>query len=219
MLVNEQRQTDRLSKYCKSTQRYQLPAFVDQFSGNESDDFQEDLREAMEYGLCHSAWTTIYNLGRTAEGKIKSIVEGSQSMVHGNTGKRNIDKDKEKAYNEIIETLGNLQENRSMPFATLIVKDVAGHSSLRDDNDYVFLPPSFSKRQCYLEICCRSGWKPAWTDKGKCKFKPIHEWQPRDGFVLTGEQANLQENEGFAPTEEAQEYYNRMTPETKRRLT
>ena len=98
----------------------------------------------MEYGLCHPAWTTIYNLGRTASEKIKSIVEGSQSMVHGNTGTRNIDEDKEKAYNEIIETLGNLQDNHSMPFATRIVKDAAGHSSLRDDNGYVFLPPSFS---------------------------------------------------------------------------
>ena len=108
MLVNEQRQADRLSKYSKNPRRYQLPVFVDQFTGNESDDFHEDLREAMEYGLCHSAWTTIYNLGRKASERIKSIVQGSQSMVHGNKGKRHFDEDKEKAYNKIIETLGDL---------------------------------------------------------------------------------------------------------------
>lgn len=188
VLASEQRQADRLSKHCKSHQRYQLPIFVDQFSGNEGDDYHEDLHEAMEYAICHSAWTTIYNLGRTASERIKSMVQGSQSMVHGNKGKRHVDENNEVAYNTIIETLGNLQENHSMPFSTRIVKDAAGHSSLRDDNDYVFLPPSFSKRQCYLEICHSSGWKPVWADKGKAKFKPIHEWQPRDGFCLADEQ-------------------------------
>ena len=74
------------------------------------------------------------------------------------------------------------------PLSTRIVKDAAGHFLLRDDNDYACLLPFFSKRQYYLEICHSSGWKPVWADKGKAKFKPIHEWQPRDGFCLADEQ-------------------------------
>ena len=38
-LVNEQRQADRLTRFCKSLRMYQLPLFVDQFTGNKTNDF------------------------------------------------------------------------------------------------------------------------------------------------------------------------------------
>lgn len=188
-LVNEQRHADRLLKHSNSPLRYQLPIFIDRFVGNEDDDFYEDLNEAISLSICHSAWTTVYNMGRKASEKIKSIVEGNQSMVHGNNGKRHVDEDREKAFDEIVTTLSDLQENHSMPFATRIVKDTTGHSSMRDNNECVYLPPSFSKRQCYLGICDRSGWKPVWVDRGKCKFKPISDWKPRNGFFRTEDEA------------------------------
>ena len=115
-------------------------------------------------------------------------------MVHGNKGKGHINEDNQRAYNKIRETLADLQDNHSMPFATRIVKDTAGHSSLRDNSDYVCLPPSFSKRQCYLEIIYLSGWKLDWLDRGKCKFRSIHEWHPREGFFLTEEEADSHED-------------------------
>ena len=162
--------------------------FVRQFTGEEDDDFHEDVREAMEYGICLSAWTTLYNIGRKSLEKIKSIVSGSQSMVHGNTGKRNVDEGREEAYQNIIDVLRGLEENESTPFAVRTVRDASGRSSLRDNNDYVYLPPSFSKRQCYLNICYERGWKALWSDKHKQKFKPIGEWDLREGFHRSQEE-------------------------------
>ena len=68
-LVANKRYTDRLtkgSKLGKSLKPFQLPMFVGQLTGEEDDDFHEDIREAVEYGICLSAWTTLYNVGRKA---------------------------------------------------------------------------------------------------------------------------------------------------------
>ena len=85
----------------------------------------------MKLSICQSAWSTIFNLGRTKLETVKKTAKGDQSMVHGNTGKRNVDDDKEKAYQEIISTLQFEQDNHSSPFATRIVRDNAGRSSIR----------------------------------------------------------------------------------------
>ena len=69
------------------------------------------------------------------------------------------------------------------------MRDNVGCSSLRGDNDYVYLPPSFSKWQCYLAIIHAAGWKPVYSNINKGKFKPIGEWKPRDGFYLTPSEA------------------------------
>ena len=76
-------------------------------------------------------------------------------------------------------------------FAVRTVRDSAGRSSLRDNNDYVYLSPAFSKRRCYLEICHKRGWVAVWLDKHKQKFKPIREWNLREGFYRTQEEAVL----------------------------
>ena len=99
--------------------------------------------------------------------------------------KRNVDNEREKAYLNIIEILQDLQDNRATPFATRIVRDIAGHSYIRDNNEFMFLPPTFSKRQCRLKICYDSGWTPVWKDRSKCKFMPMGDWNPRKGFYLT----------------------------------
>ena len=193
-LVAEKRHADRLTKGSKlgrSPKPFQLPMFVGQLTGEEDDDFHEDIREAMEHGICLSAWTTLYNIGRKALEKIRSIVSGMQSMVHGNTGKRNIDEGREDAYQNIIDVLRGLEEEESTPFAVRTVRDSAGRSSLRDNNDYVYLSPAFSKRRCYLEICHKRGWVAVWLDKHKQKFKPIREWNLREGFYRTQEEAVL----------------------------
>ena len=112
-----------------SSLKYQLPIFRGQITGD--DDFGNDLEEAMKLSICQSAWSTIFNLGRTKLETVKKTAKGDQSMVHGNTGKRNVDDDKEKAYQEIISTLQFEQDNHSSPFATRIVRDNAGRSSIR----------------------------------------------------------------------------------------
>jgi len=137
-LVTEKRYAGRLTKESnlgKSPKPFQLPMYVRQFTGEEDDDFHEDVREAMEYGICLSAWMTLYNIGRKSLKKIKSIVSGSQSMVHGNTGKRNVDEGREEAYQNIIDVLRGLEENESTPFAVRTVRDANGRSSLHDTND------------------------------------------------------------------------------------
>ena len=74
-------------------------------------------------------------------------------MVHGNKGKRHIDEDKGNAYQKVNQILADLKENHSTPFAMRIVKDCAGRSSLRDTNDFVFLPPNFSRTLSMFSPC------------------------------------------------------------------
>ena len=110
-------------------------------TGNESDDCQNDLRKATELSICDLAVSIFYNVGRRSSGNKKTMAKGN-TMVDGN--KRNlIDEDKEKSYQNIISKLCDLQDNNVMPFATKIVRDVAERSSLRNNQNNVYLPPSF----------------------------------------------------------------------------
>ena len=177
----------RESKLGKSPKPYQLPMFTDILAGINDD--REDIHEAMEKVICLSAWTTLFNVGRKQLEIMRSIVKAKQSMGHDNTGKHHIDEEKEDAYQNIIETLHDC-EKQSTPFATRVVRDETSKSSLRDNNDYVFLPPSFSKRQCYLMIYYERGWKAVWLNKHTQKFKPIREWNLREGFYGTQEEAD-----------------------------
>ena len=86
-------------------------------------------------------------------------------------------------------TLKFEQDNHLSPFAMRIVRDAAGRSSIIGDNDFVYLPPSFSKWKCYLAIIHAAGWKPVYANRSKQQFKPIGEWKPQDGFFLTKEEA------------------------------
>ena len=113
--------------------------FLEELDRQGNDDFHEDLQEAMELPICEAAWTTLFDLERMANSKIKSIEEGGESMIHGNTGKKNVGNEREKAYLKIMEILQDLQDNHATPFATRIVCNVAGHSSLRDDNEFTYL--------------------------------------------------------------------------------
>ena len=45
-----------------------------------------------------------------------------------------------------METLCDCEETKSTPFATWVVRDEAGKSLLRDDNDYVYLSSSLKTR-------------------------------------------------------------------------
>ena len=70
------------------------------------------------------------------------------------------------AYQQIYDHLMKLIEKYLEPHAFRQVKDAAGMTSFQeDDKDY--LPPSFSQRQCYVDICKEAGWIP----KKKCKKK------------------------------------------------
>ena len=91
---------------------YQL-SFLEEFDRQGDDDFQEDLQEATELPICQAAWTTLFNLGRTSHVKIKLIAEGGELMIHGNTGKRNVDNEREKAYLKSMEILQDLQDNHA----------------------------------------------------------------------------------------------------------
>ena len=63
--TNEQRYANRITGSLK----YQLPMFCGQITGD--NDFHNDIEEAMKLTICQSAWTIIYNLGRT---KLETII-------------------------------------------------------------------------------------------------------------------------------------------------
>ena len=61
-----QRHTDRLIRdyrLGKSPWKYHLPILIGQFTGEEDEDFHEDLHKATKYSIYQSAWTTILNGG------------------------------------------------------------------------------------------------------------------------------------------------------------
>ena len=199
-LVRDYRQAFHLNeakphdKQSGPPRNYPLPLFVDKFTGNEDDAFTEDIAEAMRYGVCQATWTSLFNLKRTAFEGVKDLFDGKRCMVHGNKGKHHNNPKIDEAYRIIHERLHFEQENNATPFATRIVRDTAGCSSLRDDNEFVFLPPSFSKRQCYYEICFACGYRVTFKDRGKSILDPKEQWPLRDGFFRTQEEANDHEN-------------------------
>ena len=97
---------------------YQLRFFAKKFDRRDDHDLHEDLHEAMELSICQAGWTTLFNHQRTADSKVKSIVEGGEPMMHWNAGKRNVDNEREKRYLNFFEISQDLQDNHSTPSAT-----------------------------------------------------------------------------------------------------
>ena len=72
--------------------------------------------------------------------RMRYIVKGKQSMIHGNTDKHHIEGETEDAYKNIIETLRNCKK-QSTPFATRVVTIEAGKSSPEITTIvFIFLP-------------------------------------------------------------------------------
>ena len=86
-------------------------------------------------------------------------------------------------------------ENLACPFATKIVKDIAGVTTFQDDagedgEQLIFLPPNTTMRGMWLDWVRGRGWDPIKTCKSKQSFKKIDEWMRPPEFYETEEEAD-----------------------------
>ena len=107
---------------------------------------------------------------------------------HGNTGNKNCTKPLGDALDSICRKLKHAELTLACPFATKIVRDVAGVVTHRNDAEEdevqpVFLPPNFSMRALYLEWIRERGWDPVKTCRHLQRFKTIREWVCSKGFL------------------------------------
>ena len=197
LLANEYRHSKKLTvsdwNNKKGSQKtFGLPLFYD--SVPDDVESQTDLREANEYFIDLSAWTTLFNLREDALESIKAISNGTRGMLHASKGKSRVSDDAKMAYESINELLTDLQENRATPFATKYCREVSGHTVTREDSDRITLPPSMSYRQIYYEWCRSRGWKLKWLDRCKARLAQISDWECEDGYYRT--QAEADQHEG-----------------------
>jgi hypothetical protein len=165
-----------------------------------TDEEKEDVSEANFHGICEAAWSTINNLGKTALGTIKAIAEGKASPTHKMQGKRNAEtQEMLEAKQAAKEYVQDIVDNNSYEHAMRFVRDMAGHTSTREESGRVFLPPSFSKRNWYMRFCGSRGWKITFLCRGKCKFKKLTDWELQDGFYKTQEEADANDGEVAKP--------------------
>lgn len=156
-----------------------------------TDEEREDVREANHHGICEAAWSTINNLKKSALATIKSIVEGRSTAQHGLTGKQNAETIAIlEARQSAKEYVQKVKEENAYEHAMRFIRDQAGNTSTREDRGRVFLPPSFSKRNCYMRWCAARGYKIDFDCKGKSKYKRVGDWKLEKGFYKTQAEAD-----------------------------
>ena len=155
----------------------------------------DDMRDSFHHRICSAAWCNLHNIGRTRYGQLRLArlnMEISTSKLMGNTNRRK----------PLLEALGSIrkkltwaQDNLACPFATKIVRDVAGVKSLRfatenDEEDLVFLPPHATIRGMWLDWVRERGWDPVQTCKNRRKYKRKDQWALSPGFHRKQEQVD-----------------------------
>ena len=93
-----------------------------------------------------------------------------------NIGNMNRRKSIMSSFSSMRRKLTWAQENLSCPFATKLVRDIAGVMTLRnngaDDEDApVFLPPNTTMRGMWLDWVRERGWDPVQTCKNRQIYK------------------------------------------------
>ena len=165
-----------------------------------TDEEREDVSEANVYGICEAAWSTLHNLGRKGLKTIKSIAEGKSTSVHGNTGKRNAETNENLEAKQSAKVfVQKIEDENGYEHAMRFVRDQAGMTSTREDRGRTFLPPSFSKRNCFMKWCASRGWKVAFCCKGKSKYKRVRDWELEEGFYKTQAEADANGGEVAQP--------------------
>ena len=131
--------------------------------------------------LCRHSFQKVYGIGHYTIDKIKlQYAEGGRhnELVHGLCNKQgNIKKSKQEALDSMksfFESLKSEGEN----YASRQVRARLGNTYLRDNEDDVRLPPSWSKRLVYERWVYSNGWI-ARTDGGDSSYSSTKLYAPR----------------------------------------
>ena len=116
----------------------------------------DDLKLAFKLRICPWAWCLLHNIGKERYRKINAWGHKMEIDCHGNTGNKNCQKPLGDAPDSIRWKLKHAELTLACPFATKIVRDVAGvitHQNNAEDDEVqpVFLPPNFLMQALYLE--------------------------------------------------------------------
>ena len=114
---------------------------------------------------------------------------------HKNTGNNNRQKPLAATLASARKKLKWAEENLACPFATKIVRDMAGVVTLRNDAaegdvKHIFLPPNTTMRGLWLDWVRERGWDPIKTCKNRQIFKKKDEWEMSKGFYETLDEAD-----------------------------
>ncbi|EJK60747.1 hypothetical protein THAOC_18847, partial [Thalassiosira oceanica] len=165
-----------------------LPVSVD--AALDDAEFTDELRELFGHKICRWAWASLHNIGQRRFRALNMCADKLEIRNHGNTGNSNRTKPLGDALESIDQKLQFTADNFACPFATKVVKDVAGtvthrNAETEEGQQPVFLPPNFSKRECYLSWVFSRGWDPVKTCKHRQIFKRLNDWVPLDGWYAT----------------------------------
>ena len=141
----------------------------------------DGLREAFRYRICLHAWCNIHNIGWRRHKTMSNIFEKMEMPKQKNVGNMNRRKPLMESISSIRKKLTWAQDNLACPFATKLVRDVAGLVTLRnngadDEDDLVFLPPNTTMRGMWLDWVRERGWDPVQTCKNRRIYKSKRDW-------------------------------------------
>lgn len=152
------------------------------------------LRDAFHHRVCISAWSNLHNIGFRRQVAMRRCADSMKIPVHKNTGNKNREKSMQEAKDSARNKLTWAAENLACPFATKIIRDIAGHVSHRNtanenEQEPIFLPPNTTRRGMWLEWVRGRGWDPVQTCKHRRIYKKKEEWTLSPGFYRTEEDA------------------------------
>ena len=144
--------------------------------------YGSDFAAASIHRICLWSWCALHNIGKDRLAKLRAIAPGGVLPDHGLVGNTNRNKKFEETFREIDKQLIWYRDNCSSKYATRIVRDESGISSTRDDNDFDYLPPSFSMRQAWIDFCHTMGWVVTKKCKNKQKIHSVDDWELAEGY-------------------------------------
>ena len=143
---------------------------------DETDD--EGVVKYSPYHVCQNALLSFYNISYETWKKLEQVVSqgGDRGPTHMLLGRKSNSSLKGETFAKLMSYFKNLQENKGEPHATKVIRTRL-RVALRNNDDIVELPSSYTKRQLYAKFLFECGWlvKP----KGNGSFGPMSEYTIR----------------------------------------
>lgn len=122
--------------------------------------------------ICRNALLTIIGYSRTFWGTLVECVTGNTLPSHGLEGRGSNNTIPDELDTDLFAFLSQIEE-LAEPTAMRFVREKTGELHTRDEEeDVLYLAPSFSKRSVYNRFCHERGWKVETNPKGVTKKVP-----------------------------------------------
>ena len=159
----------------------------------------DELQHAFQHRICIWAWCELHTIGKRRYCGLKQCAVALQIPLSKNTGNQNRRRPLAGALDSARNKLKWAADNLACPFATKIVKDMAGLTSLRynptdDSEQLVFLPPNATVRGLWLDWVHERGWDPVKTCRSSQIFAKKEDWVRSPGCYETQEEVDAAEH-------------------------